>query len=535
MSITTQQITDGLLQAGAGWAGQTVTFSIPGAQSNWSSSAYTAGSEPFNAAFGILNADQAAAFRLAIDAWDSLIKLTLTETNDLTAPGQIRVAFTNDGDYGSPNSYAYAYQPVSMSDARSGDIWIDDENKDAPAGSTSYFYATLVHELGHALGLKHSFEGTPLPTEFDNIRYTAMSYTTIPDGFLKTFSLAGSTLTGTSIPVNAASPMLLDVIAIQAKYGADTSHAIGDTTYAWSQDFNALYTMHDAGGTDTFDLSAHTRGSVISLIPGSYSSIGYYSVADQVRDWTAKFPVFANFIASTLNQANTYTWSSNFALAPDTIIERVLGGSGADTVVGNDAGNTIMAGPGNDVIQGGAGFNFLRGDEGSDSIQGGTGFDDANGNMGNDTIHGGAGDDYSVGGKDNDLLFGDTGADIVWGNLGNDTCEGGDGNDQVRGGQGDDSVSGGAGDDFVSGDRGSDTITGGAGADRFHGSQDAGLDRVLDFSLAQGDRVMLDPGTVYTLGQLGADTVIDMGTPGNQMILVGVQLSTLTDGWIYVG
>ena len=43
---------------------------------------------------------------------------------------------------------------------------------------------------------------------------------------------------------------------------------------------------------------------------------------------------------------------------------------------------------------------------------------------------------------------------------------------------------------------------------------------------------MLDPGTTYTVGQVGADTVIDMGG-GNQMILVGVQFSTLTPGWIF--
>lgn len=43
---------------------------------------------------------------------------------------------------------------------------------------------------------------------------------------------------------------------------------------------------------------------------------------------------------------------------------------------------------------------------------------------------------------------------------------------------------------------------------------------------------MLDPGATYTVSQVGADTVIDMGA-GNQMILVGVQMSTLTPGWIF--
>ena len=45
---------------------------------------------------------------------------------------------------------------------------------------------------------------------------------------------------------------------------------------------------------------------------------------------------------------------------------------------------------------------------------------------------------------------------------------------------------------------------------------------------------MLDPGTTYTLSQIGSDTVIDMGN-GDQMILVGVQMSTLTGNWIFLG
>jgi hypothetical protein len=57
---------------------------------------------------------------------------------------------------------------------------------------------------------------------------------------------------------------------------------------------------------------------------------------------------------------------------------------------------------------------------------------------------------------------------------------------------------------------------------------------VLDFHLSEGDRVFLDPGTTYTVSQVGADTVIDMGG-GNQMVLVGVQSATLTSGWVFFG
>jgi Ca2+-binding RTX toxin-like protein len=208
--------------------------------------------------------------------------------------------------------------------------------------------------------------------------------------------------------------------------------------------------------------------------------------------------------------------------------------AGADVLVGTLAGGTIMAGDGNDTIVADNATNYLRGEAGDDLIYGGDGFDDINGNQGNDTLYGGPGDDWVVGGKDNDLQFGEAGDDIVWGNLGNDTLSGGSGNDQIRGGQGDDSLSGGSGNDYISGDRGNDTESGGSGADIFHTFSGAGIDKVLDFNYAEGDRVMLDPGTTYTASQIGADTVVDMGN-GDQMILVGVQLSTLPNGWIFTG
>ncbi|MBW8814079.1 MAG: hypothetical protein JF588_11695 [Caulobacterales bacterium] len=230
--------------------------------------------------------------------------------------------------------------------------------------------------------------------------------------------------------------------------------------------------------------------------------------------------------------------------------DRIVGGaggdllrafSGADLMYGGGGADTLWGGIGNDVIyaagapgaaSGAAGATYLRGEDGDDYIIGGTAFDDINGNQGNDTASGGPGDDWVVGGKDNDLLFGDGGGDLVYGNIGADTCVGGEGADIVRGGQDNDLVFGGAGDDFVSGDKGDDTMVGGAGADIFHTFGDAGLDRVTDFSAADGDRVMLDPGTRYTLDQVGSDIVINM-VGGGQMILLGVQLSALPTGWIF--
>ena len=118
------------------------------------------------------------------------------------------------------------------------------------------------------------------------------------------------------------------------------------------------------------------------------------------------------------------------------------------------------------------------------------------------------------------------------GSTGADTVDGGAGNDIVRGGQDDDAVFGWGGADWLSGDRGADTLQGGAGADTFHVFAESGVDLVLDFNAAEGDRVNLLAGTQYATAQMGADTVITL-TGGGEMILVGVQLSSLPAGWIY--
>jgi Ca2+-binding RTX toxin-like protein len=211
------------------------------------------------------------------------------------------------------------------------------------------------------------------------------------------------------------------------------------------------------------------------------------------------------------------------------------GWGGNDLMIGGGTLSTFDGGTGDDTLQAAtATQTYLRGSDGDDSIVGGVGFDDINGNKGDDTIDGGAGpgNDWLVGGQSNDLITAHAGQNLLYGNLGADTLNGGNGGDVMRGGQGDDVIVGGSGADFVSGDRGNDTETGGAGADIFHTSQDAGIDRVLDFHIAEGDRVQLDPGTTFHVSQVGADTVIDLGN-GNEMILVGVQMTSLTGNWIF--
>jgi serralysin len=76
-------------------------------------------------------------------------------------------------------------------------------------------------------------------------------------------------------------------------------------------------------------------------------------------------------------------------------------------------------------------------------------------------------------------------------------------------------------------------MSGGAGADTYHTVTGAGVDVVLDFNYAEGDRVQLMLGATYTRSQVGADTVVDLGGD-DRLILVGVQLASLGADWIVV-
>lgn len=345
---------------------------------------------------------------------------------------------------------------------------------------------------------------------------------------------------GYSTTTTAALPLALRDTAITLQPAPEASGP-----WDLSAEFRPQYNI---GASDIFAIQL-SAGSRIEIRNENFSiSPGGLVLYDQDGASLARNSNFQAYVEDLSGFVAPYTglyfinalWSPNTSSGAAYIRVRVdLPGA---TTEGDDdlAGRSIVAGGGNDTVTGTIWDDFQRGGAGNDLLFGEAGFDDMHGNMGDDTLYGGLGYDWVVGGQGNDLLNGDgpnvfsLSGDLIFGNMGDDTLVGSYGDDLLRGGQNNDSLQGGDGADFLSGDRGDDTLSGGSGRDIFHTFAGAGVDRVLDFSVAEGDQVKFEQaGTPYVLRQVGADTVIEL--EGTQMILVGVDASTLPVGWLIQG
>jgi Ca2+-binding RTX toxin-like protein len=285
--------------------------------------------------------------------------------------------------------------------------------------------------------------------------------------------------------------------------------------------------FYDVGeGLGGLTVTAVNTSSGATVSTATYGEAGGYELAVSPGTYNVTFS--GGGFATT-----TRTVTVGGANVKVDLVDPAAGGGGPTPGDDNLTGTPLYGGAGNDTLNGTEGQDFLRGEDGNDRLWGAGAFDDLHGNLGNDTAFGGDGGDWVVGGQHQDQLFGEAGDDVVLGNLGEDTVDGGSGNDVVRGGQGQDAIQGGIGADYLAGDRGDDTLWGGAGADIFHSFGEAGLDRIMDFNRAEGDRVNLVAGTTYSYAQVGADVVVTM-TGGGRLELVNVSLSALGEGWLYL-
>ena len=370
--------------------------------------------------FSAMTEEQKTATRAALDTWARVANITFTEvvTESASSVGDLR--FSNSGFVGDEGASAWAYYPWPSS-PNSGDVWIDPalpDNFDLALGE--YGFSTLIHEIGHAIGLAHPFYDAflskpTLPPSQDNQRYTIMAY-----------DLYGGAT------IEAYGPMLYDVLVIQYIYGANMETGKGDDVYKFGTDKEYFECIWDASGHDTFDLSEQTRNQVIDLRAGTFSSIGVKN--------------------------NGQTGNGNVSIAFGAQIEDAIGGSGHDKITGNSAANDMDGGIGNDTIAGGAGNDTLTGGTGDDSMSGGDGDDlyfvDSAGDKvvelaaeGTDTVKStvsysfaaapnvehlelvGSGDLNGTGNASANTILGTDGKNLLDGGGGADTLTGGDGND----------------------------------------------------------------------------------------------------------
>ena len=374
-------------------------------------------------AFGYspLSALEQAVARQSIQLWDDLIPVTFRESNGNGA--DIVFANTTTGP-----AQAHGFYPGNGNHVQS-DVWTADPTVNWTndwLNYGGYGRTTLVHEIGHTLGLSHpgdynfsddnDGDGQPDPITYagdavyaqDTQQYTIMSY------------FSGQSSGGQAIDVNVGllnnpqTPMIHDILAIQAAYGADPTTRANDTVYfANSTAGNGVYDLaqnpfpylavYDAGGNDTFDFSTANSGVFIDLRPGAFSSASAgYQTMDQANAAIDAFNAvtdaaqgdFAHWTHTTGDPNNYESWVSlvqaigasrvaadtgvsgvtatshrNISIAYNTIIENANGGSARDYLFGNDVSNRLNGNGGNDVLDGSKGNDVYTGGAGNDEFR----------------------------------------------------------------------------------------------------------------------------------------------------------------------
>ncbi len=270
---------------------------------------------------------QKLAAKACLQYISTLVNLSFVETEQVDSLKTL--SFSNNVQ---ADSAGYAMYPSTSS--LGSDVFI---NKNEPGNLApedgSYASLTLIHEIGHALGLKHPFliagesadEPPYLNTQEDSTSFTVMSYTSAEADYH--FVLQA-----------------LDIATLQYLYGPSLSARAGDDTYDISSTTSNM--IWDGGGTDTLSAANCTQAVTAYLTPGYWGYVGSpLSGASKVI--TAPGQITINF---------------------GTSIENLLGSAYADSLYGNSAANNIQGGIGNDTLSGGAGNDTMLGGDGTDTV-----------------------------------------------------------------------------------------------------------------------------------------------------------------------
>jgi serralysin len=269
-----------------------------------------------------------AATRSVLNYISSVVPITFKEVVETSADnspvGDIRLVNNDQAD-----SSGYALFPSDSDTLLRGDVFLANSAIDKSYAAGSFEYDTTLHEIAHALGLKHPGNynaGTEPSTDPGN--YLATSEDS------KTLSVVSYAEHSQELQRIDFAPY--DLLALKYMYGLKPQN-LGNSTYIWTDAIGQqLQTLIDDGGQDQIDLQNITTATRIDLREGSSSSAGLTG---------------AN--AAQVNVAAL----QNIQMAFDTVIETVLGSPQADTIIGNASPNKLEGRGGSDVLDGGDGID----------------------------------------------------------------------------------------------------------------------------------------------------------------------------------
>lgn len=271
-------------------------------------------------------AQQANAL-IALEYLESIIDVEVKKIGNPDQPNTIAIALRDLGD----DSGGVAFHPTSQS--WGSDIYINDRDYNGTLGAGTFGAFLLMHELGHALGLKHPFDepdagddvAAPpyLQGSEDDTRWTMMSYNESRSDYKLYFSE-------------------LDIAALQYLYGPSPKARADDNIYRITA--NAPNFIWDGGGVDAIDASGSPRPVTIFLAPGYWGHVGDEGPAAKI---TAPGQITVNF---------------------GTEIENLIGSAYSDALTGNSLDNSIRGGAGDDTIDGKEGDDILTGGPGADEF-----------------------------------------------------------------------------------------------------------------------------------------------------------------------
>ena len=378
---------DAILAGGSNWwhdAGQVATPSttviapnvkqIEGAR-NTIYYDYLSGAESYLSAadkksFIATSQAQKVAIESAFSYLSSLVNVTFVQNSQ-----NADIKFGNNDQTASAG---YATYP-STDPSRPSILMLDNSNNPENAGAQlgekgTYGWQTLIHELGHAMGLKHpraynagggSTPGPYLPKSLDNRSMSIMSYNNSTASTLVTLS-GSSTETSYSLRTSTAAStpstyQLFDIAALQYLYGANTSKQPSSLTVndAYSQ-FETLWAPQGV----ELNAASTTRSNLFDLRAGGYSSIAMRTEASNLADFKvqlksqgfndAKANVAASSVMSMLKAnkkyVTVYNGKNTMALSYGSQYKKVVGGAAADKFYAGTYSTDVNGGDGVDTL-----------------------------------------------------------------------------------------------------------------------------------------------------------------------------------------